>query len=49
MQISTVQLLNNMTEEDFIVVHEAGKLQELCTLLSLEIQPKIDNDEEAFC
>ncbi len=49
MQISTVQLFNNMTDEDFIFVHESGKLKELCTLLSLEIQPKIDNDEEAFC
>ncbi len=40
MNISTVQLFNNMTDEDFQYIHEAGKLNEFCTALSLDLQQK---------
>ena len=38
MTISSVQLFNNMTDEDFMFVHEAGKLKEFCLALSLDLQ-----------
>jgi len=46
--INTIQLFNNMTDEDFMVVHEAGKLTDLCTALSLDLQEKIDDNEERY-
>jgi len=44
MTISTKQLFNNMTDEDFMIVHEAGKLKEFCDALSIDLQPKRDDE-----
>ena len=44
MQLSTIALFNHMTEEDFIAIHNAGQLKNLCMALSLDLQPI--NDEK---
>ena len=38
MQLSTIALFNNMTEEDFMAIHNAGQLKNLCMALSLDLQ-----------
>lgn len=45
MNISTVQLFNNMTDEDFMLIHEVGKLKDLCFALSLDLADKTDNNQ----
>jgi len=44
MELSTISLFNHMTDEDFIAIHNAGQLKNLCQALSLDLQPK-DNEE----
>ena len=44
MQLNTIALFNHMTEEDFIAIHNAGQLKNLCMALSLDLQPI--NDEK---
>ena len=41
MEAPTLTLFNNMTDEDFLVIHSADQLKNLCLALSLdlEIQP----------
>ena len=40
MELSTIALFNHMTDEDFMAVHRAGQLENLCQALSLDLQPK---------
>jgi hypothetical protein len=44
MQLSTIALFNHMTEEDFIAIHNAGQLKNLCIALSLDLQ-SIDDEK----
>jgi len=37
MELSTISLFNNLTDEDFIAIHNAGQLKKLCLALSLDI------------
>lgn len=37
-----------MTDEDFLAIHEAGQLKNLCQALTLDLQPKIKNSNEEF-
>jgi hypothetical protein len=47
LNISTIQLFNQLTNEDFIAIHEAGKLKDLCIALSIDLQPKyIEKDKD---
>jgi len=34
----TLTLFNNLTDEDFMAIHEAGQLKNLCLALSLDLQ-----------
>jgi len=43
-RLSTLALFNHMTEEDFIAIHNAGQLKNLCMALSLDLQP-IDDEK----
>jgi len=43
-RLSTLSLFNHMTEEDFMAIHNAGQLKNLCMALSLDIQSI--NDEK---
>jgi len=36
--LSTLSLFNHMTDDDFIAVHNAGQLKNLCFALSLDLQ-----------
>jgi|TARA_B100000085_G_scaffold84025_1_gene75814 hypothetical protein len=38
MEFTSIQFFNMMTDEDFIAVHEAGQLTNLCLALSLDLQ-----------
>jgi len=40
MELSTIALFNHMTDEDFLAIHRAGQLENLCQALSLDLQPK---------
>ena len=36
-----IDLFNNMTDEDFHAVHEAGQLINLCNAIAIDLQPEI--------
>ena len=38
LNLSTLSLFNHMTEEDFMAIHNAGQLKNLCMALSLDLQ-----------
>ena len=38
MDLSTISLFNHMTDDDFLAVHNAGQLKNLCMALSLDLQ-----------
>lgn len=44
MNLSTLSLFNHMTDEDFLAIHQAGQLKNLCLALSLDLQSV--NDEK---
>lgn len=46
MELSTIALFNHMSDEDFLAIHKAGQLENLCQALSLDLQPK--NNEENY-
>jgi hypothetical protein len=39
MDLNTLTLFNNLTDEDFMAIHKAGQLKNLCWALSLDLQP----------
>jgi hypothetical protein len=40
----TLTLFNNLTDEDFMAIHEAGQLKNLCLALSLDLQHPSSKD-----
>ncbi len=40
MKVTVTQLFNHMTDEDFMVLHEAGQLKSFCDALSVDLSPK---------
>tara|TARA_B100001057_G_scaffold284804_1_gene285073 strand:- start:938 stop:1123 length:186 start_codon:yes stop_codon:yes gene_type:complete len=40
MELSTLTLFNHMTDEDFLAVHNAGQLKNLCHALTLDLHSK---------
>ncbi len=48
MELSTISLFNHMTDEDFIAIHNAGQLKNLCQALSLDLQPKDNEKDNAY-
>ena len=38
MEFTSIQFFNMMTDEDFIAVHKAGQLTNLCLALTLDLQ-----------
>jgi hypothetical protein len=44
MDAPTLTLFNNMTDEDFIAIHKAGQLKNLCLALSLDLEPLSTKD-----
>jgi hypothetical protein len=37
MELSTISLFNNLTDEDFMAIHNAGQLKRLCLALSIDL------------
>jgi len=37
MELSTISLFNNLTDEDFMAIHKAGQLKRLCLALSIDL------------
>ncbi len=48
MELSTIALFNHMTDEDFLAIHNAGQLKNLCQALSLDLQPKNNEKNNAY-
>ena len=48
MELSTIALFNHMTDEDFMAVHKAGQLENLCHALSLDLQPKANEENYTY-
>jgi len=48
MELSTIALFNHMTDEDFLAIHNAGQLKNLCQALSLDLQPKNNEENNAY-
>tara|TARA_B100000767_G_scaffold93512_1_gene89938 strand:- start:2130 stop:2315 length:186 start_codon:yes stop_codon:yes gene_type:complete len=48
MNLSTLSLFNHMTDEDFIAIHKAGQLKNLCQALSIDLQPKENEQNTTY-
>jgi len=48
MNFSTISLFNSMTDDDFMAIHNAGQLKNLCQALSIELQPKEDEESKTY-
>ena len=48
MELSTIALFNHMTDEDFMAVHKSGNLENLCHALSLDLQPKVNEENYTY-
>ena len=44
MNMPPIRLFNNMTDEDFVFLHEAGQLKSFCDALSLDLHKKDEKD-----
>ena len=49
MKLTATTFFRHMTDEDFIMVHEAGQLLTLCNAISLDLHSKGVNDEVGRC
>ena len=48
MELSTVSLFNNLTDEDFIAIHNAGQLKRLCLALSIDLNTNYDEKDNSY-
>ena len=48
MNLSTLSLFNHMTDDDFLAVHNAGQLKNLCLALSLDMQSLKDKKVKTY-
>ena len=48
MELSIISLFNNLTDEDFMAIHNAGQLKKLCLALSLDLQPKNYEEDNSY-
>ena len=48
MELSTISLFNNLTDEDFMAIHNAGQLKKLCLALSLDLQLKNYEEDNSY-
>lgn len=49
MKLTATTFFRHMTDEDFIMVHEAGQLLTLCNAISLDLHSKGDDNEVGRC
>jgi hypothetical protein len=48
MELSTISLFNNLTDEDFIAIHNAGQLKRLCLALSIDLNINYDEKDNSY-
>jgi len=48
MNLSTLSLFNHMTDDDFMAIHKAGQLKNLCQALSIDLQPQEDEESKTY-
>ena len=48
MTITVKQLFSNMTDTDFLILHEAGQLKSFCYALSLDLNSKHDEKDNTY-
>lgn len=48
MELSTISLFNNLTDEDFIAIHNAGQLKRLCLALSIDLNTNYDEKDNSY-
>ncbi len=48
MELSTISLFNNLTDEDFIAIHNAGQLKRLCLALSIDLNANYDEKDNSY-
>jgi hypothetical protein len=48
MKSPTLTLFNHMTDEDFIVIYNAGQLKNLCLALSIDLQPLTKEESKTY-
>jgi len=46
--MTSVDLFNNLTDEDFVAIHDAGQLKSLCQALSLDLQPMNHEEDTTY-
>jgi len=46
--LNTIAFFSQMTDEDFIAVHNAGQLKNLCQALALDLQPKTNEKDHSY-
>jgi hypothetical protein len=46
--MSPQTLFDSLSDEDLIAIHDAGQLQNLCQALSLDLQPKKDEEDTTY-
>ena len=48
MELSTISLFNNLSDEDFIAIHNAGQLKKLCLALSLDLNSGYNEKDNTY-
>jgi len=48
MELSTISLFNHLTDEDFLAIHNAGQLKNLCQALTLDLQHKKEGKDTTY-
>ena len=48
MDLSAISLFNNLSDDDFIAIYEAGQLKNLCLALSLDMQSLKDKKVKTY-
>ena len=48
MEFSTITIFNNLTDEDFMAIHEAGQLKKLCLALTLDLNMSRNEKDNTY-
>lgn len=48
LNITIKQIFNNMTDKDFMMLHNTGQLKNFCNALSLDLQPRNHEEDNTY-
>lgn len=48
MEFSTITIFNNLTDDDFMAIHEAGQLKKLCLALTLDLNMSHNEKDNSY-